>query len=395
MAQGILERNARTTKIRRERTMRVPFVDLKAQHRAIRDDVQAAFDEVLSSMDFVLGPNVRAFEAEYAAYCQSKYAMGVANGTDALLLALKACGVGPGDEVITVSHSFIATVEAIVMLGATPVYVDIDPETYTLDPEKLPEALSPRTRAIVPVHLYGQMADMDPIMAFARQHGLAVVEDACQAHGADDQGRRAGSLGDAAAFSFYPSKNLGAYGDGGAITTNSRAVAEHVRLLRDHGSAKKYEHQEFGWNSRLDEVQAAFLRAKLGLLDFWNEQRRQHALRYDELLANLNMRTPKVREGSRHVYHLYVVEADGRDFAREMLNDLGVATGIHYPTPIHLQQAAQGVGRVAGSLRVTERTARRVLSLPMYAELEEAQLAYVASCLSSIWGEAGIGGLDD
>jgi dTDP-4-amino-4,6-dideoxygalactose transaminase len=392
MAQGIMER---TTKVRRELTMRVPFVDLKAQHRAIRDEVQAAFDEVMSRMDFVLGTNLRAFEAEYAAYCQSKYAIGVANGTDALFLALRACGVGPGDEVITVSHSFIATVEAIIMLGATPVYVDIDPETYTLDPVKLPEALSSRTRAIVPVHLYGQMADMDPIMTFARQHGLAVIEDACQAHGADDRGRRAGSLGDAAAFSFYPSKNLGAYGDGGAVTTNSRAVAEHVRLLRDHGSAKKYEHQEFGWNSRLDEMQAAFLRTKLSLLDFWNEQRRQHANRYDELLADLSIRTPKVREGTRHVYHLYVVEADGRDFGREMLNDLGIATGIHYPTPIHLQQAAQGVGRIAGSLRVTERMARRVLSLPMYAELEEAQLSYVASSLASIWGETGIGGSDD
>jgi dTDP-4-amino-4,6-dideoxygalactose transaminase len=395
MAQGIMERTAQIAKLRRERTMRVPFVDLKAQYRTIRDDVQSAFDEVLTSMDFVLGSNLRAFEAEYAAYCQSKYAIGVANGTDALFLALRACGVGPGDEVITVSHSFIATVEAIIMLGATPVYVDIDPETYTLDPEKLPGALSPRTRAIVPVHLYGQMADMDPIMTFARQHGLAVVEDACQAHGADDRGRRAGSLGDAAAFSFYPSKNLGAYGDGGAVTTNSRAVAEHVRLLRDHGSSKKYEHQEFGWNSRLDEMQAAVLRAKLGLLDFWNEQRRRHATRYDELLADLSIRTPKVREGTRHVYHLYVVEADGRDFGREMLNDLGIATGIHYPTPIHLQQAAQGVGRVAGSLRVTERMARRVLSLPMYAEMEEAQLSYVAGCLASIWGETGIGGSDD
>src|SRR4051812_13133154 len=197
MAQGIMERTAQIAKLRRERTMRVPFVDLKAQYRTIRDDVQSAFDEVLTSMDFVLGSNLRAFEAEYAAYCQSKYAIGVANGTDALFLALRACGVGPGDEVITVSHSFIATVEAIIMLGATPVYVDIDPETYTLDPEKLPGALSPRTRAIVPVHLYGQMADMDPIMTFARQHGLAVVEDACQAHGADDRGRRAGSLGDA------------------------------------------------------------------------------------------------------------------------------------------------------------------------------------------------------
>jgi len=389
MAQGTLER---TKNARRERTMRVPFVDLKAQYRSIQDEVRAAFDEVLTGMDFVLGPNLRAFEAEYAAYCQTKYAIGVANGTDALYLALRACGVGPGDEVITVSHSFIATVEAIVQLGATPVYVDVDPETYTLDPERLPAALSARTRAIVPVHLYGQIADMDPIMAFARQHGLAVVEDACQAHGADDAGRRAGSLGDAAAFSFYPSKNLGAYGDGGAVTTNSRAIADHVRMIRDHGSIKKYEHQEIGWNSRLDELQAAVLRSKLGLLDFWNDLRRRHAVRYDELLADLKISTPKARAGTRHVYHLYVIQADGRDFGRQMLTDLGIATGVHYPTPIHLQAAAQGIGRVAGDLRVTERMARRVLSLPMYAELEETQLAYVASCLTSIWSEAGIGG---
>ena len=392
MVQGVLER---TTKARRELKMRVPFVDLKAQYRSIQDDVRAAFDEVLTSMDFVLGANLRAFEAEYAAYCQTKYALGVANGTDALYLALRACGVGPGDEVITVSHSFIATVEAIVMLGATPVYVDVDPETYTLDPAQLPAALSARTRAIVPVHLYGQMADMDPIMTFARQHGLAVVEDACQAHGADDRGRRAGSLGDAAAFSFYPSKNLGAYGDGGAVTTNSRAIAEHVKLIRDHGSSKKYEHQEFGWNSRLDEMQAAVLRSKLGLLDFWNEQRRRHADRYDELLEDLSITRPRTRDGVRHVFHLYVIQADGRDFGKQMLNDLGIATGIHYPTPIHLQTAAQGVGRVVGELRVTERLSRRILSLPMYAELEEAQLAYVASSLESIWGAAGIGGTHD
>lgn len=392
MAQGVLVRNA---KVRREKVMRVPFVDLKAQFRSIQDDVRGAFDEVLGTMDFVLGANLRAFEAEYAAYCQAKYALGVANGTDALVLALKACGVGPGDEVITVSHSFIATVEAIALLGATPVYVDVDPETYTLDPARLPAALSAKTRAIVPVHLYGQMADMEPIMAFARQHGLAVVEDACQAHGADDHGRRAGSIGDAAAFSFYPSKNLGAYGDGGAVTTNSRAIADYVRLLRDHGSSKKYEHQEFGWNSRLDEMQAAILRTKLGLLDFWNEQRRRHAERYNDLLGNLSIITPHTRTGTRHVYHLYVIQADGRDFGKQMLNDLGIATGIHYPTPIHLQTAARGHGRIAGDLRVTERLARRVLSLPMYAELEETQIAYVASSLENIWGNTGIGGTND
>lgn len=389
MSQGTLDR---TVRAQRDRAMRVPLIDLHAQYQTMQGMLRATYDEVIGSIGDEHRPNLRAFEAEFAGYCQSRFALGVASGVDALYLALRACGVGPGDEVITVAHSFIATVEAIARLGATPVYVDIDPDTYTLDPARLPGAVGPRTRAIVPVHLYGQMAEMTPIIAFARQHGLTVVEDACQSPGAEDRGRRAGSLGDAAAFSFAPTQNLGAYGDGGAVTTNSRAIADCVRLLRDHGSSTPHEHQELGWTARLDELQAAFLRTKLGLLDVWNEQRRRHAERYDALLADLTVGTPRVRPDVRHVFHRYVIQADGRDSGREVLADLGIASGIHYPTPIHLQPAARGVGRIAADLRVTERVCRRVLSLPMYAELEEAHLADVASGLAHIWGRVGIGG---
>ncbi len=364
--------------------MRIPFVDLKAQYQSIQDDMLKALADVLEGMDLLLGPNVRAFEAEFAAYCQARYAIGVASGTDALYLALRACGVRPGDEVITVAHSFIATVEAIVLLGAVPVYVDIDPDTYTLDPGCLEAAISPRTRAIVPVHLYGQLADMDAIMPIAQRHGLAVVEDACQAHGAEIRGCRAGSSGDAAAFSFYMSKNLGAYGDAGAVTTNSRAIADEVRLLRDHGSARKYEHQEMGLNSRLDELQAAVLRIKLKHLDAWNERRRLHAYTYDQLLKNTGLTLPSTRSGAAHVFHLYVIQTENRDRVREVLADRGVATGIHYPIPIHQQVAAQGLGRVVGDLPVTNAVTRRIVSLPMYPELGADQLEYIAACLQDV-----------
>jgi dTDP-4-amino-4,6-dideoxygalactose transaminase len=359
----------------------VPFVDLRSQYRAIESEVKAAMADVLESMDLMLGPNVRAFEAEFAAYCRARFAIGVGNGTDALQLALRACGVAPGDEVVTVSHSFFATAEAIMQVGAVPVYIDIDPATYTMDPGLLEAAIGPRTRAILPVHLYGQMADMDPIMSVARRHGLAVIEDACQAHGAEDRGRRAGSIGDAAAFSFYMSKNLGAYGDGGAVTTNSRAVADQVRLLRDHGSARKYEHQEVGLNSRLDELQAAVLRIKLRRLEGWNDQRVQCAARYAEVLKDLPVDLPAVRAGVRHVFHLYVIQTDGRDRLREAIADRGIAAGIHYPVPIHLQPATAGNGRVSGDLRVTEAAAKRILSLPMYPEMSLEQQRYVATCL--------------
>ncbi len=361
--------------------MHVPFVDLKAQYRTIQDEVLAQVSQVLEGMELLLGPNVRAFESEFADYCGAQYALGVANGTDALYLALRACGVGAGDEVITVSHSFIATAEAIVQLGAIPVYVDIDPATFTMDPHCLEAAMSPRTKAIIPVHLYGQMADMDEIMRIARKHGLVVIEDACQAHGAEYKGRRAGSIGDAAAFSFYMGKNLGAYGDAGAVTTNSPAIAECARMLREHGSTVKYHHEEMSINSRLDELQAAVLRIKLRHLDEWNEQRRRHAESYRDLLDGLPVELPGVRPDAEHVFHLYVIQTDDRDRVRDTLLDRGVSVGIHYPVPIHRQPASSEVGRVGGSLHVTESVVRRILSLPMYSELVSNQLEYTADCL--------------
>ena len=361
--------------------MHVPFVDLKAQYAPIRDELLAAISSVLDSMDLVLGANVRAFEEEFARYCNAKHAVGLNSGTDALALALRACGIGPGDEVITASNSFIATAEAIVSLGAVPIFVDVDPDTYTLDPVWLEPAINRRTRAIVPVHLYGQMADMPAIMQIARKHDLKVIEDACQAHGAEDRGKRAGSVGDAAAFSFYASKNLGAYGDAGAVTTNSAVLADRIRVLRDHGSSRKYEHEEMGVNSRLDEIHAAMLRVKLRLLDQWNDQRIANARAYAELLADMNVTRPVTRAGAKHVFHLYVVRTENRDGVRAALTERGISTGIHYPTPIHLQPASRGVGRVEGDLRVTERQASQILSLPMYAELTLEQIEYVAAGL--------------
>jgi dTDP-4-amino-4,6-dideoxygalactose transaminase len=371
--------------------MEIPFVDLKAQYATIRDEIVAGLDEALASMNLLLGPNVRAFEVEFAEYCQARYALGVANGTDALYLALKACGVGAGDEVITVSHSFIATAEAIVNLGAVPVYVDVDPETFTLDPSKLKPAITSKTRAIIPVHLYGQMADMDPIMEIARQYGLVVIEDACQAHGAEYKGRRAGSIGDAAAFSFYMGKNLGAYGDAGAITTNSKAVADHIRLLRDHGSRVKYEHDEMGINSRLDELQAVVLRVKLPYLDEWNAARRAHADAYRRLLEEAYVALPAEASYGKHVYHLFVVQSDDRDRVREMLGNHGISTGIHYPIPIHSQIASRSVGRVAGKMRVTDSLSGRILSIPMFAELTNEQIEFVATCLRNVTATSAMG----
>lgn len=371
--------------------MRVPFVDLKAQYATIREPVIQSISDTFSGMNLLLGPNVRAFETEFATYCQVQHAIGVGSGTDALYLALRACGIGPGDEVITVSNTFFATAEAIWMIGAKPVFVDIDPATYTLDPSKLEAAIGPHTRAIVPVHLFGQMADMGAIMAVAERHGLAVVEDACQAHGATDQGRRAGSIGDAAAFSFYMSKNLGAYGEAGMVTTNSHAVAETVRRLRSHGSTAKYEHSEIGVNSRLDEIQAVVLRQKLPHLDQWNRLRQLHATRYSELLGPLGVGLPFVRADATHVFHLYVIRVENRDRVRETLGNLGVETGVHYPIPIHTQVAARGLGRIAGSLRVTEEYSRQILSLPMYPELSPEQLGYVVDCIrTSVNTEEGI-----
>ena len=362
-------------------TERVPLVDLAAQYPEIRADVDAAIARVLDSTAFILGREVADFEAAFAAHVGATGAVGVASGTAAIELALRACGVTAGDEVITAAHTFIATAEAISHTGARPVFVDIDPVTFNLDPAAVRAALTPRTRAIVPVHLYGQPADMTELMALAREHGLFVVEDAAQAHGAEVDGRRCGSIGDLAAFSFYPGKNLGAYGDAGAVTGTNEALLARVRKLRDHGRTSKYEHDEVGFGERMDALQAAILGVKLRHLESWTERRRAHARRYDELLQELPVELPREAADRRHVYHLYVVRAERRDELLAHLKASGIDAGIHYPVPLHLQPAYADLGYVAGSLPETERAAREILSLPMYPELVDAQLVAVADAI--------------
>lgn len=362
--------------------IQVPFVDLKAQYASIKPEIDQALGEVLSRNDFILGRDVSLFEEEFAAFCQAKYAIGVDSGTSALELALRALGIGPGDEVITAANTFIATALAISYTGATPVPVDCHPQTYTLDVSKLDQAVTRRTKAIIPVHLYGQPADMDPILEFARRHGLTVLEDACQAHGAHYKGKRLGALGSAAAFSFYPGKNLGAYGDGGMITTNNPEIAEAVRMLRDYGQRGKYHHIVKGYNRRLDTLQAAVLRVKLRYLDSWNNARRAHARLYTQLLAGSGVISPTEANYAESVYHLYVVRTKERDELQACLKEKGISTGIHYPIPIHLQPAYAELPYRKGSFPVTEKYAAEGLSLPMYAELTPDLIAYVASSIA-------------
>ena len=326
----------------------IPFVDLKLQHAGIRDELDAAIRGVIDRCEFTLGSEVAAFEEEFAAFCSTAYGVAVNTGTSALHLALLAAGVGPGDEVITVPFTFVATVSAIDYTGARPVFVDIDPRTYTMNPFALEAAISPRTKAIVPVHLYGQAADMDPILAVARRHGLAVIEDACQAHGALYKGRRVGSLGDMGCFSFYPGKNLGACGEGGMVTTNDPAQRRTLRMLRDWGAETKYQHVLRGFNYRMEGIQGAVLRVKLRRLEAWTEARRARAQQYDALLANARVVTPEVRADARHVYHLYVVRCLNRSTWQRVLAEQGIATGIHYPTPVHLLPADPDCARRTG-----------------------------------------------
>ncbi len=363
----------------------IPLVDLKAQYEPLKDEIQQAWGEILSSMRLFLGPNVQAFEKEFAEYCHSGYAIGVSDGTTAIHLALRALGIGPGDEVITVSHTFIATTEAILLAGATPVFIDINPKTYTMDVDQIEQVLTSRTRAILPVHLYGQCADMDPILEIAKKHHLAVIEDACQAHGAEYKGRRAGSMGDVGCFSFYFSKNLGAYGEAGMVTTSNPELAQKMRMIRDHGSEKRYHHEMLGWNGRLDELQAAVLRLKLPHLDAWNEQRRQIAAFYQDRLAGTNLVTPEEASGNRHVYHLYVVRTAEREALRNGLQAEGIGTGIHYPIPVHLQPVFSGFNCPPGSLPVTERVVGEILSLPIYPELTKEQASQVVEVIKRIW----------
>lgn len=359
----------------------VPFVDLRAQYATIRDEARAAMDAVLERGDFILGGAVETFERSFAAYCGVEHAVGLDSGLSALEIALRALDIGPDDEVITAANSFIASALPISTVGATPVLVDVDERTYNLDVARVEAAITPRTRAIMPVHLYGQPADMHALLALAERHGLAVVEDACQAHGARYHGERVGSLGHVAAFSFYPAKNLGAYGDGGALVTNDPAIAERARSFRNYGSKRKYHHEILGSNRRLDTLQAAVLNVKLPRLDDWNEGRRQAAARYDTLLADAGVVVPARSDGVDHAYHLYVVRSTDRDGLQAHLAREGIATGIHYPLPIHLQPAYRDLPYQRGDFPVTERIAGEILSLPMYAELSAAQVERVADAI--------------
>ena len=359
----------------------IPFVDLQAQYRALKPEIDAAVLQVLDQAQFILGPAVAAFETDFAAYCHTAEAVGVNSGTSALHLALLAAGVGPGDEVITVPYTFVATVAAIEYSGATPVFVDVEPDYWTMDPAQIERAITPKTKAIVPVHLYGQPADMDPILEIARRRNLKVIEDACQSHGSEYKGRRCGSMGDLGCFSFYPGKNLGAYGEGGAVVTSDAALARRVRLLRSWGEEVRYEHKYRAFNYRMDGVQGAVLGVKLRYLEAWTETRRRHAAEYARQLAGTPAVTPVERPGTRHVYHVYVVRLPQRDGWRARLGEAGVQTGVHYPIPVHLQPAYRDLGHTAGDFPVSERAAAEVLSLPMFPELTTEQIATVSALL--------------
>ncbi|MCP4695289.1 MAG: DegT/DnrJ/EryC1/StrS family aminotransferase [Gammaproteobacteria bacterium] len=354
--------------------MKVPFLDLKAQYASIRDEIAAELQAVLDNTAFAGGPFVAKFEKAFAEFCQTETCVGVGNGTEALWTALVGLGVGRGDEVITTANTFIATAEAISFCGATPVFTDVEERTCNMDPKLLEAAITPKTKAIIPVHLYGQPADMDPIMEIARARGLFVIEDACQAHGAEYKGRRAGSLGDAGCFSFYPGKNLGAYGEAGAMVTNNAELTEKARMFRDHGQEKKYYHSMVGWNARMDGFQGAVLSVKLKHLPAWTDARRKNAQRYDALLADAaGIITPAEADWAKHVYHLYPIRTQKRDALMEYLVKQDIFCGIHYPVPLHLQEAYKALGYSKGSFPITEKIAAEQVSLPMFPELTEAQ----------------------
>ena len=362
-------------------TPQVPFVDLAAQYSTIADEINETTSRIIQKADFILGREVRLFEEEFAAFSEARYAVGVDSGTSALELALRAYDIGPGDEVITAANSFIASALAISHAGATPVLVDVDPFTHTIDVTGIERAITSRTKAILPVHLYGHPAHMDPIRQLAEQHGLIVIEDACQAHGARYKGRRAGSLGHAAAFSFYPGKNLGAYGDGGMVVTNDADIRKRLEMLRNYGQEEKYHHLTQGFNRRLDTLQAAVLRVKLKYLEKWNAARRWQAELYHRLLAGTALVLPSEAVGAQSVWHLYVIRTEHRDKLKEYLASRGIAAGIHYPVPIHLQPAYKNLGYKRGSFPVTEQYAQRILSLPMYAELTPELIEYVSKTI--------------
>ncbi len=358
--------------------MKVPFLDLKIQYESIRDEIATALQRVLDNTAFAGGPNVEKFEKEFASFCQCESATGVGSGTAALWMTLLAVGIGQGDEVITTPNTFIATCEAISFCGAKPVFVDIDEQTYNMNPDVLEDAITPKTKAIIPVHLFGQMADMDRIMEIARAHELFVIEDACQSHGAEYKGRRAGSIGDAGCFSFYPGKNLGAYGEAGAIVTNNAELAGKMRMFRDHGQAKKYKHCLIGWNGRMDGFQGAVLSVKLKYLATWNKARRKNAQLYNNLLADVDgVITPIEVDYAKHVYHIYAIRTENRNALIRALGEKDISCGIHYPVPIHLQDAYKFLGYRKGSFPIAEKCAKQLASLPIFPELSQEQIERV------------------
>jgi dTDP-4-amino-4,6-dideoxygalactose transaminase len=359
----------------------IPFVDLKAQYNGIKDEINTAVLNVLDSTQFILGDEVTAFEEEFATYCHAQHGVALNTGTSALHLALLAAGVGPGDEVITVPFTFVATVAAIAYTGATPVFVDIDPVSYTMDVNQIEKAITAKTKAIMPVHLYGQPVDMDPIVEIARRHRLTVIEDAAQAHRSEYKGRRLGGIGEIGCFSFYPGKNLGAYGEGGMAVTNNAEYAQKMRMLRDWGQEGRYNHVMKGYNYRMDGIQGAILRVKLRYLDRWTEARRTHASQYDALLANSGLKTPVAMPYGHHVYHVYAVRVPEREALQQKLNAQGIQAGIHYPIPVHLQKAFADLGHQKGDFPESELVATEVLSLPMYPELSEEQVRLIATAV--------------
>lgn len=356
--------------------MHIPLVDLKKQYQGIKEEVKSEIIQVFDSMQLFLGKNVQNLEANFATFCSTEHAIGVGSGTDALHIAIRALGIGPGDEVITVSHTFIATVEAIILAGAHPVLIDIDADTLTMNPDQIESRITNRTKAIIPVHLYGHPADMDPIMEVAKAYNLKVIEDACQSHGAEYKGRRTGSLGDIGCFSFYCTKNLGGYGEGGIITTSNSELANICRMLRDHGQNAKYYHSMIGLNARLDEIQAAVLNIKMPRLEGWTENRRNIARAYDAGLPR-GLSKPLEMSWARHVYHIYSIRTPDREQIREWLGNKGIGTGMHYPVPVHLQEAWHNYGGEKCSLPVTEKAVGEILSLPMYPELTHEEVKYV------------------
>ena len=360
---------------------KVAFVDLYQQHQAIEEELVEVFRRVLRKSSFILGPEVVAFEKAFASYVGATECIAVNNGTTALQLVLASLGIGPGDEVITVANTFIATAEAISAVGARPVFVDVDPVSYTMDPQLVEAAITPNTKALLPVHLYGQAADVDALLEIARRHNIHLVEDACQAHGATYKGRKAGSFGVAGCFSFYPGKNLGCLGEGGAVVTSNPELAQRMRMLRDHGSVKKYEHRLPGYNFRLEGIQGGFLSVKLPHLDRWNARRREVAKLYQELLSDTSLGLPVEMGWGEHVYHLYVIQADDREALRNALNAAGVECGLHYPVPLHLQAAYTDLGYEKGRFPVSEHLSSHILSLPMHPFITDEEVKRVASVL--------------